>query len=159
MKIPENLKLPISIGICILIGFLSGFSTADSISGWYSTLEKPFFNPPNQIFGPIWTILYILMGFAAGSIWKASVPENEKKRALLIFGLQLLINALWSILFFGLQSPLLALIDIIILLMLIEYTIKLFKPINKISAWLLYPYLLWVSFATILNLSIIILNK
>jgi len=71
MKISRNLKLPISIGICLLIGFLSGFSTADSITGWYSTLEKPFFNPPNWIFGPMWTILYILMGFAAGLVWKS----------------------------------------------------------------------------------------
>lgn len=158
MKISRNLKLPISIGICLLIGFLSGFSTADSITRWYPTLEKPFFNPPNWIFGPMWTILYILMGFASGLVWKSKPSVTGKNKALLIFGLQLGVNALWSFLFFGIQSPTLAFIDIIVLLILIVYSIKLFKPINRMSSMLLIPYLLWVSFATILNLSIIILN-
>ncbi|XWN37989.1 MAG: TspO/MBR family protein [Balneola sp.] len=159
MSISNKYKLPVSIAICLLIGFLSGISTSDSISGWYSTLEKPSFNPPNWIFGPVWTFLYILMGIALGKIWSSDISSKEKNKAIFVFGVQLLVNGMWSIFFFGMQNLLLAFIDIIILVILIVYTIKLFKPINRMSSWLLYPYLAWVSFATILNLSIILLNN
>lgn len=159
MSIPNKYKLPISIAICLLVGFLSGISTSDSISGWYSTLEKPSFNPPNWIFGPVWTFLYILMGIALGKVWSSDSSGKEKNKAIFVFGSQLAVNAIWSIFFFGMQNPLLAFIDIIILIVLIVYTIKLFKPINRMASWLLYPYLVWVSFATILNLSIILLNN
>ncbi|OAN62611.1 sensory protein TspO [Balneola sp. EhC07] len=159
MSIPNKYKLPVSIAICLLVGFLSGISTSDNISGWYSTLEKPFFNPPNWIFGPVWTFLYILMGISLGKIWSSDISGKEKNKAIFIFGSQLAVNAIWSIFFFGMQNPLLAFIDIIILIILIVYTIKLFKPINRMASWLLYPYLAWVSFATILNLSIILLNN
>lgn len=152
-------KIPVSITVCLLIGFLSGISTADSISGWYTTLEKPFFNPPNWIFGPVWTALYTLMGIAVGLIWNSQASQDQKKKGLILFGCQLATNGLWSILFFGIQSPLLAFIDIIVLLLLIILTIKAFKPISKTASWLLYPYLAWVSFATLLNLSIIVLNN
>lgn len=159
MTIPNKFKLPVSIALCLLIGFLSGISTSDNISGWYSTLQKPSFNPPNWIFGPVWTFLYILMGIAAGNVWKSESPQNQKKRALFIFGIQLAVNGLWSILFFGMPNPLIACIDIIVLLILIVLTIRLFKPINKTASWLLYPYLAWVSFATVLNISIVVLNN
>ncbi|MBO6620822.1 MAG: tryptophan-rich sensory protein [Balneola sp.] len=159
MSIPNKYKLPVSIALCLLIGFLSGISTSESISGWYSSLEKPFFNPPNWIFGPVWTFLYILMGMALGKIWSSDISGKEKNKAIFVFGSQLVINALWSIFFFGMQNPILAFIDIIILIILIVYTIKLFKPINRMASWLLYPYLVWVSFATVLNLSIILLNN
>lgn len=159
MTISTKFKLPIAITACLLVGFLSGFTTADAISGWYATLEKPFFNPPSWIFGPVWTFLYILMGISAGLVWKSNFPSNVKNKALFIFGAQLLANGLWSILFFSLESPTLAFLDIILLLALIVYTILLFKNINKMASWLLLPYLLWVSFATILNLSIMILNN
>ncbi len=140
------------------VGFISGYATSSSIGGWYSQLNKPFFNPPNWIFGPVWTVLYILMGISAGIIWSSAKKIIERKKELIAFGIQLFFNFLWSILFFGYQNPTLALIDIILLLVLIIYTIKLFEPINKVSSWLLYPYLGWVSFATILNLSIVLLN-
>ncbi len=159
MSIPNKYKLPISIAICLLVGFLSGISTSDNISGWYSTLEKPSFNPPNWIFGPVWTFLYILMGIALGKVWSSDSSGKEKNKAIFVFGSQLAVNAIWSIFFFGMQNPLLAFIDIIILIILIVYTIKLFKPIDRMSSWLLYPYLVWVSFATILNLSIVVLNR
>lgn len=159
MSISNKYKLPVSIAICLFIGFLSGISTSDNISGWYSTLEKPSFNPPNWIFGPVWTFLYILMGISLGKIWSSDISDKQKNKALFVFGTQLVVNGMWSIFFFGMQNPLLAFIDIIILIILIIYTIKLFKPINRMSSWLLYPYLAWVSFATILNLSIILLNN
>lgn len=159
MTISDKYKLPLSIALCLCIGFLSGISTSDSISGWYSTLEKPSFNPPNWIFGPVWTFLYILMGIALGKVWSADISGIEKNKAIFVFGSQLAVNAIWSIFFFGMQNPVLAFVDIIILILLIVYTIKLFKPINRMASWLLYPYLAWVSFATILNLSIILLNN
>lgn len=158
MNIYSKFKLPIVIALCLLVGSLSGYATADSISGWFTTLEKPFFNPPNWIFGPVWTVLYILMGVSAGLVWKSDANFEPKKKALLFFTFQLIVNGLWSLLFFGLQNPTLAFVDIIILLALIVYTIKLFKPIHKTASTLLIPYLLWVSFATILNLSIVVLN-
>jgi tryptophan-rich sensory protein len=159
MTISRKFKIPLSIFICLLVGFLSGISTADSISGWYKTLEKPFFNPPNWIFGPVWTLLYTLMGVAVGLVWRADHSGTEKKVAISVFIAQLAVNGLWSIFFFGMQNPVLAFVDIIILLILIGFTIKLFKPINRIASRLLYPYLAWVSFATVLNLSLIILNN
>ncbi|MBO6570811.1 tryptophan-rich sensory protein [bacterium] len=159
MSIPNKYKLPVSIAICLLVGFLSGISTSDNISGWYSTLEKPSFNPPNWIFGPVWTFLYILMGIALGKLWSSDSSGKEKNKAIFVFGSQLAVNALWSIFFFGMQNPFLAFIDIIILIILIVYTIKLFKPINRMASWLLYPYLVWVSFAAVLNLSIVVLNR
>lgn len=159
MKTSSKFKIPITIAVCLVVGSLSGYVTADSISGWYNTLEKPFFNPPNWIFGPVWTVLYILMGISAGLVWKSEVANSIKKKALLIFTFQLIANAAWSILFFSLQSPILAFVDILILLTLIIYTIKLFKPIHKTASTLLIPYLLWVSFATILNLAIVFLNS
>jgi tryptophan-rich sensory protein len=159
MSIPNKYKLPVSIAICLLVGFLSGISTSDNISGWYSTLEKPSFNPPNWIFGPVWTFLYILMGIALGKLWSSDSSGKEKNKAIFVFGSQLAVNALWGIFFFGMQNPFLAFIDIIILIILIVYTIKLFKPINRMASWLLYPYLVWVSFAAVLNLSIVVLNR
>ena len=159
MSILNKYKLPLSIALCLLIGFLSGISTSDNISGWYSTIQKPSFNPPNWIFGPVWTFLYILMGIALGKVWNSDISGKEKNKAIFVFGSQLAVNALWSIFFFGMQNPFLAFIDIIILIILIVYTIKLFKPINRMASWLLYPYLAWVSFAAVLNSSIILLNN
>ena len=140
-------------------GLIGSFFTVNSISNWYTTLTKPSFNPPNYIFGPVWTFLYILMGIALGKIWSSDISGKEKNKAIIVFGSQLVVNGIWSIFFFGMQNPLLAFSDIIILIILIVCTIKLFKPINRMAAWLLYPYLAWVSFATVLNLSIIILNN
>lgn len=145
--------------ICLLIGFLSSIPTRDSILNWYPTINKPFFNPPNWIFAPVWTILYIMMGIAFGRVWNKYQKNNgDSKNALLIFGFQLLLNALWSLLFFGLKNPLLAFIEIILLWLVIYETIKSFKKIDVLAANLLYPYLVWVSFATILNGSIWYLN-
>jgi len=150
--------ISIAVVICLLIGFLSGFATQSSVGSWYTTLNKPSFNPPNWVFGPVWTLLYILMGIAAGLVWAKGFYHIWVKTALYYFGFQLLFNALWSIVFFGLQQPFWALIVIVILLILILATIKWFKIVSAPAAYLLIPYLLWVSFATILNFNIWILN-
>lgn len=144
-------KLIFSVGLCLGIGISGSFFTVSSIPDWYATLEKPFFSPPNWLFGPVWTILYIMMGISLYLIWiKKKVPS--------IFWVQLTLNAVWSIIFFGLRNPALALVDIIALWIAIVLTIKSFYKINKLSAYLLYPYITWVSFAILLNLFIVLLN-
>lgn len=136
---------------------MSGYATADAINGWYATIVKPSFNPPNWVFGPVWTVLYIMMGVAVGMVWSSN-SEHNKRKAYTLFTVQLLLNGIWSILFFVLESPAMAMVDIVLLLILIAATIKEFYPINKVAAYLLVPYLLWVSFASVLNASIWYLN-
>jgi tryptophan-rich sensory protein len=126
---------------------------------WYSTLIKPPFNPPSWVFGPAWTILYILMAISAYLVWKKGFKKKNVKDALKIFGIQLVLNLLWSPVFFGLKNILMALILIMILWYFILHTIREFYKIDKMAAYLLYPYFAWVSFATILNLSIWLLNR
>lgn len=151
------LKVTFSIIVCLGLGFLSGISTVDSINGWYTTLNKPFFQPPNWIFGPMWSVLYAMMGIAFALIWNKTTDLNKKKPYLL-FASQFILNLLWSPIFFGFQRPDIALVLIVVLLILIALTIKAFKSINIIASRLLWPYFLWVSFATLLNLSIVLLN-
>ncbi len=156
----KSLKITIAVIICLAVGYGAGMATQSSIATWYPTLIKPFFNPPNWLFAPVWTILYVMMGVSAGLVWSKmeAVPVLVKK-ALWVFAIQLILNALWSFLFFGLQNPFLALIEIMLLWLMIFETIKVFKPIDALAVKLLIPYLLWVSFATILNGSIWWLNK
>ncbi len=145
---------------CVAVGYLSGEVTREGVTTWYPTLEKPVFNPPNWVFAPVWTILYILMGVAAGLVWQRTDEQKETvKKGLTFFGIQLVLNALWSYLFFGLNNPMLALIEIILLLLMIYETYIQFKKVNTLAAWLLMPYLAWVAFATVLNASIWWLNR
>ncbi len=146
--------IAISVSICLIIGFLSGFATQSSVNDWYLTLNKPSFNPPNWIFGPVWTVLYILMGIAAGLVWAKGFYHIWVKTALYNFGFQLLFNALWSVVFFGFKNPFWALLVILFLLALILLTIKWFNVVSRTAAYLLIPYFLWVCFATILNYKI-----
>lgn len=151
----DYLKLIVSVGVCLSVGFIAGMFTSSSISSWYSGLVKPFFNPPNWVFGPVWTILYVLMGVSLYLVW----TRSPSRIAVTFFIIQLMLNFLWSFLFFYFKNPLLAFIDIILLLIMIILTIIQFYPISKTAAFLLIPYILWVSFATILNFSIYYLNK
>jgi len=151
-------KILITVAVCLCIGFFSGFATQSSIDTWYLTLQKPFFNPPNWIFAPVWTTLYILMGIAAGIVWSKGFYHKWVQTAMYHFIFQLLFNGLWSIVFFGFKSPGFALLVIITLLVLIVLTIKWFKIVSKTAAYLLYPYLIWVLFASVLNFSIWHLN-
>ena len=145
---------------CLVIGYFSGIVTRSAIADWYPTLIKPSFNPPNWIFAPVWSMLYIMMGVAAGLVWDRMQQESEVvKKALLFFVIQLGLNALWSYLFFGLHNPMLAGLEIIVLWLMIYETYVQFAKINKIAGYLFIPYLAWVSFATVLNISIWWLNK
>lgn len=157
MLMPVRLpQLLLSIGICLGAGFIGSFFTYSAIPDWYAALNKPLFNPPNWVFGPVWTLLYILMGISFYLIWISK--SKLKQKGIKIFSIQLILNTSWSIVFFGFKNPELALINIIVLWIAIFLTIKSFLKISKVSAYLLVPYLLWVSFAGILNFSIVLLN-
>jgi tryptophan-rich sensory protein len=147
-----------SILICQLAGIIGAAFTISAIPLWYNTLTKPSFNPPSWVFGPVWTILYFMMGVALFIVWTSKSKSKEKIEAISIFFLQLSLNALWSPIFFGAQSPFMGLIIIILLWITILLTIIKFFKVSKIAGGLLVPYFLWVSFATILNFSIWQLN-
>jgi translocator protein len=143
--------------MCQLAGIIGSLFTTSSIPTWYATLIKPSFNPPNWIFAPVWIFLYLLMGISFYLIW---IKSNNPNFSFLmsVFLLQLVLNAFWSIIFFGLKSPLFAFVEIIVLWLTILICIILFFRISKISSYLLIPYLLWVSFAAVLNFAIWKLN-
>lgn len=150
-------KLIISILIPLLIGSLGSFFTSNSVDTWYKQLIKPSFNPPNWLFGPVWTILFILIGISFYLVWKQNFA-NRKNIAIGIYSVQLFLNLLWSLLFFGLKSPFLAFIEIVVLWIVILLNIIVFYRIKKEAGLLLVPYLVWVSFAGILNYFIFSLN-
>ena len=148
----------ISVLVCQTAGAVGSLFTSPSIPTWYASLQKPNFNPPNGVFAPVWTILFLLMGISLYLIWSKGLRDKKVKTAVIIFAIQLILNMLWSFLFFGLQSPLYAFIEIIILWLAILLTITSFYKISKIAGYLLLPYILWVSFAAVLNFSILVLN-
>ncbi len=156
--LPKNTHaLLLSVGITLLIGMIGGLVTASSVGSWFVEINKPSWNPPNWIFGPVWTSLYIMMGIAIFLVWLKRKQQSIK----LVMGLyiiQLLLNMLWSLLFFGLQNPQLAFFEVVVLLFAIVLTTLHFWKISKSAALLMIPYILWVSFATVLNFSIWQLN-
>jgi benzodiazapine receptor len=155
----KTLKLIIAIAIPLTVGFTSGFFTITGVGSWYQTIQRPSWNPPNWIFGPVWTTLYIMMGVALFLIWKADAEIKTKNQAILLFAVQLILNFFWSIIFFNLQQPGWAFAEIVMLWIFILLTIFAFAKINKLAAWLLVPYVSWVSFASILNYTIWRMNS
>lgn len=156
-----NISFPKIIGAVVvsnLAGVIGSLFTFSAIPTWYSTLTKPDINPPNWLFGPVWTMLYILMGVSAGIIWSKGLASRQVKIALTVFAVQLVLNALWSIIFFGWQNLGLALVEIVILWLMIFVNIILFYRINSTAGYLLVPYILWVTFATYLTYSLWRLN-
>lgn len=147
-----------SIGVCQAAGVIGSFFTAPAIRGWYANLVKPSFTPPGWLFAPVWLVLYTLMGVALYLVWQKGLSNPEVRFAVIFFLIHLVFNATWSIVFFGQQNILLALINIIIIWLMIVGLIVLFSRIEVKAAYLLIPYLCWVSFATILNYSIFRLN-
>jgi len=152
------LSFIVAVSIPLIIGGLGSIFTQSSVSTWYLELNKPFFNPPNWIFPIAWSYLYITMGIASWLIWKKKTQRNDVKSALILYGVHLFFNLIWSYLFFTLKNPGLALIEIVILLVLIITITFKFYRISKPAAYLFIPYLVWVSFATALNASIVYLN-
>jgi benzodiazapine receptor len=151
MSIKDLLKLIASIIICQLAGFIGSLFTTPAIPTWYATLRKPTFTPPSWVFFPVWTTLFLLMGISLFLVWQKTLKERKVKIALSLFAIQLVLNTLWSIFFFGLKSPLLAFIEIVILWFAILLTILKFFKVSKPAGILLLPYILWVSWAAVLN--------
>jgi translocator protein len=158
IKLIEIVKLAVSITVCQLAGFIGSVFTTPVIPGWYASLTKPSFTPPNWIFAPVWTTLFFLMGISAFLVWRRGLNHQPIRTALTIFIVQLILNTLWSIFFFGLRSPIVGFIVIAFLWIAICLTILNFFKVSKMAGVLLVPYLLWVSFAAILNIAIWRLN-
>ncbi|GMV84060.1 MAG: hypothetical protein AMXMBFR7_52440 [Planctomycetota bacterium] len=152
------LALAFCAGVCLGAGGLGALLSTDGIANWYPSIAKPAWTPPAWVFGPVWSILYVLMGIAAWRVWRRD-GLREGCLALGVFGLQLASNAIWSGLFFGLRQPGLALLDLLALWMLILVTIVLFAARDRLAAWLLGPYWVWVTFAAALNAAIVHLNE
>jgi len=156
-------KLSFFIIVCEAVGASGSVFTAPSIPTWYASLTKPFFNPPSWLFGPAWTVLFALMGVSLYLVWEKGsknkkLKDRKFREALFAFGMQFALNVLWSFLFFGLRSPLYALVEIIFLWVAIAVTIFKFYKISRTASFILVPYLAWVSFAAVLNYYVWILN-
>lgn len=147
-------KLVIAITIPVLIGGASGFFTVSGVESWYQTIQKPSWNPPNWVFGPVWTTLYVMMGIALWLVWKEDTSKELKLIAGILFAAQLTLNFFWSFIFFKLEQPGFAFLEILFMWVAILATIFAFAQVNKRAAWLLVPYISWVSFAAILNFTI-----
>lgn len=152
-------KFIFAILICEGIGLLGSIYTFAEIPTWYASLDKPSFSPPNYLFGPVWTTLYALMGISIVLILEKKISRRKKNMALILFGLQLSLNFLWSVVFFGGHQLLLSIFIIVILWINILGLIVMFKKISNFASLLLVPYLAWVSFASLLNISIFVLNR
>ena len=153
------IKAIVCILLCLSAGGIGSVFTSSAIPEWYATLVKPSFSPPNGIFAPVWTILYIMMGLAAALVWQKGLQNPQVRTALIAFLIQLILNMIWSVLFFGLRAPLYGLVDILFLWGMILVTIARFSRVSISAALLLIPYILWVTFATGLNFGIFLLNK
>lgn len=160
---PDAVPLLGKILVCaigaIVLGSLGGIVTASSIGGWYETLQTPPGTPPNWLFGPVWTLLYAAMGTAVALVWHRAPSGSPKRNALLLFGIQFVLNLAWSPVFFGLHRIDLALAIIVTLLVAILLTIRRFLPLDRTAALLLLPYLAWVGYATYLNTAFLVLNR
>jgi benzodiazapine receptor len=147
----DFIKLILSLIICQAAGFIGSLFTAPAIPTWYAALEKPSFNPPNWVFSPVWITLFLLMGISLFLVWRTGMKDRRTKMALVFFSIQLVLNMFWSILFFGLKSPISAFIEIIVLWVAILVTILAFLKVSRTAGLLMIPYILWVSFAAVLN--------
>ncbi len=152
------IKFIVSLLVPLAVGGIAGWLTVPEIPGWYAGLNKPSFNPPNYLFGPVWTSLYALMGIAFFLVWKADADPGLKKTAMLLFAVQLVLNFFWSLIFFNAHQIGWALVEIIAMWLLILLTIFAFGKISSLAAWLLVPYICWVSFAMLLNAALWKLN-
>jgi tryptophan-rich sensory protein len=153
------IRLAIAVAVPLAVGGLSGFATAHGIQDWYPSLVKPSFTPPSWVFGPVWTLLYLMMGTAAFLVWQKGWENGTVKTALALFAIQLILNGLWSVLFFGMRWPGLAFAEILLLWISIGGTIALFWRVAPVAGMLLLPYDAWVTFAVVLNGAIWLLNR
>ena len=157
-RLKDVVKLVTSIIICEGAGLLGAVFTTPAIPTWYATLNKPLFTPPGWLFAPVWTALYLLMAIAAFLVWREGLDNEQVRGSMITFMVQLALNVLWSAVFFGLKSPLWGVIVIIVLWVAILLTMLAFMKVSKPAAWLMLPYLLWVSFASALTVGVWMLN-
>ncbi len=155
---PWALRALLSLTPPLLVGGLAGWATAQGVRDWYPTLIKPPFNPPPWVFGPVWTLLYVMMGVAFFLVWRGRPASPTAGKAMLVYGIQLFLNFLWSFLFFGARSPGWAFTEIILLWLALQWTVRLFFRESRTAGWLMIPYLAWVTFALVLNGAIWFLN-
>lgn len=153
----KALKLIVSLIVSVSAGAVGSLATIPNIPTWYAALDKPWLNPPNWLFGPVWTTLYILMGISLYLVW-TSVVKGDKRSAYMFFSAQIILNALWSLVFFGLHMPWLGVVIIVLLLVAIAITMRTFWKFSHVASWLLVPYIAWVSFATYLTIAIASIN-
>jgi translocator protein len=164
MEPPEKItiqsypKLAAAVLFCLIVGSLGSLVTITGPGSWYSTLQKPFFTPPGWVFAPVWITLFILMGIALCLVWESGTGKRDVQIALGIFGVQFILNVIWSFLFFGLRSPILGFIDILLLWVMIVMTMRAFYRVKKSAAYFLIPYITWVSIALALNGAIFFMN-
>jgi translocator protein len=159
MKTNKWFALLVSLVVTLGVGFGSGYGTMSSVNTWYTTLHTSVLNPPGWVFGPVWTILYILMAVAVWMVWnKRKAAPFAVKHGIRFYILQLILNAVWSVIFFGLHMPLLAYIDLIVLWVTIVTMMFVFARASRAAAWLIAPYVAWVTFAGYLNLMVVLLN-
>jgi benzodiazapine receptor len=159
LQVGDIVSLVVAVVIPLVVGGLGGIATASAIPTWYQGLDKPAWNPPNWVFGPVWTLLYVLMGVAAWLVWRQGWDNPQVRGALAIFGVQLLLNLFWSLIFFGLRSPGWAVLEIAVLWGFILATTVQFYRLESVAGLLLVPYQLWVTFAAVLNATIWQLNR
>ncbi len=152
-------QIILSVSVCLLTGAVGSLATRESLNTWYTDLAKPSFAPPNWAFGVVWPILYVLMGISVFMVWRKGTGKSQVRVALVLFALQLVLNGLWTPIFFGLRMIALALAEIVLLWMAILATILAFRRISRPAAYLLWPYLAWVSFAIALNGALWHLNR
>jgi len=159
MKLSIVIKLVVCLALTFSAALIGSIFTSTAVTDWYATLNKPLFTPPDWLFGPVWTILYLLMALSAFIVWQKGFDKSAIRIALILYLLQLILNALWSVIFFGLKMPMIAFIEILLLWIAIGLTILAFARISITAFLLLLPYILWVSFAAVLNFSIWLLNR
>jgi len=153
------LRFTVALAVPLFVGLISGMATSRGVRDWYPTLVKPPFNPPSWVFAPVWTLLYLMMGGAAFLVWQRGLESPGVRLALGLFLFQLLLNGLWSILFFGMRAPGLAMVDVVLLWMAIAGAMVSFWQVSPVAGLLLAPYQAWVTFAAVLNGAIWVLNR
>ena len=155
---PRWSLLAVSLVVVAVVAAIGGMATSSAVDSWYEAVEKPSWNPPNAVFGPVWTVLYVAMAVAAWLVAREGLDLHAVRIALATYSAQLALNLAWTVVFFGLESRVGGLVVIAALLLAIAVTIVRFWPISRVATWLLVPYLAWVAFASSLNLAIVVLN-
>jgi translocator protein len=158
MKIRDLFGASVSVFVCLMAGAIGSLYTTQAIPVWYAGLNKPFFSPPNWIFAPVWTALYIMMGISVYIVWTKRKQSDEAVKGIGVFAVQLILNTLWSVVFFGFRDPFLAFLLIVVLWAFIFMSIVQFNKVSRNAALLLVPYIVWVSFASLLNAAVWLMN-